>query len=434
MLQDVVSEVQPGSDCRVLLYDPKQDQLPILKGIDPHVDVRTTHPFDSRGVAWDMQRDIREPRVAIEIAFTLIPEKHESQPFFSDAARHLLYGVMISYLRRGVEWQFADLLRAVSTESRLRNVLAACDQTRDVLSSYFGDQRVLQNVLSTLATKLLQFGPLAACWESAREKVALEDWINEEWILILGNAETSRHAIDAINRCLFKRAVDLTLNQSESNTRRTWFILDELSEAGKLDGIVPLCKKGRSKGACVVLAFQSIAGLRDTNLYGPQMTAEILGQIGHRIIGRLECPETAKWASDLFGDQEIRQVTKNRTYGKEPSTSYNEQFITRPAVLPAEFMSVTPCNIDNGLTGYYLSRLGGAFEATIDGEELFQEDLIPADPTVAHFTPRPVETQYLNPWTPQQEALFAPTAKNPEIETQDKPSRTHDLLRDLEDL
>ena len=361
------TDVSPGSDSRVLLYDPKQDQLPILKGIDPHLDVRTTHPFDARGVAWDMHRDIREPRVAIEIAFTLIPEKHESQPFFSDAARHLLYGVMISFLRRGLEWQFADLLRAVSTESRLRNVLAACEQTKDLLSAYFGDQRVLQNILSTLATKLLKFGPLAACWESAREKIALEDWINEEWILVLGNAETSRHAIDAINRCLFKRAVDLTLNQSESITRRSWFILDELSEAGKLDGIVPLCKKGRSKGACVVLAFQSIAGLRDQNLYGQQMTAEILGQIGHRIIGRLECPETAKWASELFGDQEIRQVTTNRTYGKDPSTSYNEQFVTRPAILPAEFMSVTPCNIETGLTGYCASSRKGRHRGTNEG-------------------------------------------------------------------
>jgi Type IV secretion-system coupling protein DNA-binding domain len=38
-------------------------------------------------------------------------------------------------------------------------------------------------------------------------------------------------------------------------------VIDEVSEAGKLSGLGPLAKKGRSKGAAVVLALQSIEGL-----------------------------------------------------------------------------------------------------------------------------------------------------------------------------
>jgi hypothetical protein len=284
---------------------------------------------------------------------------------------------------------------------------------------------------------MLPFEPLAACWESAEERVSLEDWVRNEFVLVLGNSETSRHAIDAINRCIFKRACDLLLNQSESQTRRSWIFLDELSEAGKLDGLVSVAKKGRSKGVCICLAFQSIAGLRDRRLYGRQLTAEILGQIGHRCIGRLECPETAEWASQLIGDQEIRQVTVNNTYGREHSVSHNEQFVTRRALLPSQFMSLTPCDQLNGLTAFYLSRVAGAFWANLPGEELFEHDLLPRADGVVDYDPRPIETQYLRSWTRAESERLAPPRAT-KRQTRRRPQRkiAPDLrvLEELEDL
>ena len=91
------------------------------------------------------------------------------------------------------------------------------------------------------------------------------------------------------------RARLATIDQSESTTRRSWFIVDELADAGKLQGIISLAKKGRSKGACVVLAFQSVSGLRDPQLYGQHGADELLGQIGTRFIGRLECPSITRF-------------------------------------------------------------------------------------------------------------------------------------------
>src|SRR5262249_3749671 len=152
----------------------------------------------------------------VEIVFTLIAREHESQPFFSDAARHLLYGVIVSFMLSGYEWTFADLLRAVSSARRLKAILKKHPQTRDIARRYFGDKRLLSNIMSTLATKLLAFEPIAAAWEHAKGKVSLQQWADEESILVLGNSEISRTAIDAINRCMFKRASDITLSQTES--------------------------------------------------------------------------------------------------------------------------------------------------------------------------------------------------------------------------
>lgn len=406
-MQSVLPQIVAGSDRRALIYDAKGDLMSLLPAICPEADIKTMHPFDSRGVAWAAYRDIQEPLVAIETVFTLIPQQQESQPFFSDAARHLMYGVIISYIRSGVEWTFADLLRGLMSPMRLKAILRKHPETRPLIHRYFSDRRLLSNIMSTIATKMLPFEPIFAAWDDAREKVSLEAWSRSEGILLLGNCETSRTAIDAINRCIFKRACDITLAQQETLTPRTWFIIDELSEAGRLDGLVSLLKKGRSKGASVTISFQSVSGLRDARMYGPHFTDEILGQIGNRFFGRLECPETADWVSKLFGDQEIDQITISNTSSSQGgSTTRNHQIVTRRAVLPSDFMTVTPCDKENGLTGYFLIRSLGCFQATMPGEALFNEALIPADKDVREFSPRPIEAQYLRPWTNEEKRQF----------------------------
>src|SRR5262245_66601618 len=64
LMQRVLPSIGAGSDSRALVYDAKQDALPLLHAICPHARIRTTNSFDPRGVAWDLAADIREPRLA----------------------------------------------------------------------------------------------------------------------------------------------------------------------------------------------------------------------------------------------------------------------------------------------------------------------------------------------------------------------------------
>lgn len=419
MLQDILPEIGSRNDCRLMMTNPKRDAMSILHGIAPTgVRIETVDPFDSRSLAWDISSDVREPRTALQIARTLIPEHHgASQPYFRNAARHLLYGVLISFLRQRVEWKLSDLIRAVRGEKSLRPILQSCDDTKHLLELYFTDARLLSSILSTLAGLLLPFEPVAAAWDSASGSISMEDWVKDESVLVLGSSDVSREAVDVINRCIFKRVSDLTLDQSESRSRRTFFLFDEVSECTKLDGLVSLLKRGRSKGAAVILAAQSIAGLRDPELYGQYGAAEILGQIQNRFFGRLECPETAKWASEVIGEQEIRQVTASGSStsgsgggggggGGSSSRSWNEQFVTRSAVMASQLMSLPPCNDIDGLAAYYMTGINGTFQTTLNGQQLFHSDLIPPSKRVRDFVARDIESQYLKPWTKEQRAAF----------------------------
>ncbi len=406
LLQSVFSQFAQNGDNRAMIYDAKQDALPLIHALAPHVDIATFNPFDARGVAWDIAADVREPRVAIEIAYTLIPDMPESQPFFTNAARHLAYGLMASFMLSNDPWTFADLVRALKSPRALKRILKRHEYTRSLLSLYFSDPRLGQNIMSTIATKYLPFEPIAAAWEHAGRRVSLHDWATSAQTLILPNSEISRAPIDAINRCIFKLATDIVLNQSESFTRRSWFVIDELPAADKLDGLVSLLKKGRSKGASVVLAFQSISGLRDQRLYGNFLTDELLGQIGNRFFGRLECPVTAEWASQVIGDQDALTSSHNKTHTPQgESRGVTKQWQRRRAVLPSQLMNIPPCSIENGLHGYFVLRSIGAFYSSLPGGQLFTSRLVPPA-NIPEFAPRSPETQFLAPWTEQQAARF----------------------------
>lgn len=433
--QSVLPQIAAFPDRRALVYDVKRNLLPLLASIASGVRVITSNPFDERGFAWDMCRDIREPSVAIEFVFTLMPQEHENQPFFSNAARHLSYGVVLSYLLAGLEWNFADFLRGVSSPKDLKNIIARHPETRSIVDRYFYDRKLVAHIMATLATKLLPFEPIAAAWETAKETFSIEDWARQNLILVLATSDSSRTPIDFLNRCISKRAFDITLGLPDSATRRTWIINDELAEAayaaGGLDGLISVAKRGRSRGACIAAAIQSVSSLRDPKLYGQYRTDELLGLLANRFIGRLECPVTAEWGSGLFGEQEVEAVSTSTTKSAQGrSVTKSRQNAIRKTVLASELMTIPTCNRENGLTGYYITRAHGAFTAHVPGPELFDEELIAPNPSVPEFIPRDWRAQLLRPWTSEERRKFTGSETKPSAKakrTRSRPKKLPDM-------
>jgi len=412
LMQSALTQIGRGKDTRALIYDAKQDMLSIIGGIVPGADVVTLNPFDKRGVAWDMAADITAPATAQQIATILVPENQRaSQPFFADATRHLLAGVLISFMRNAKSaWTLRDVVLAMKSASRLDIVLAACPETKDLIEQYFSDETTKRNVMSTVATKMQRYEFIAAAWDKARRAISLREWLASEYILVLGNDEATRTALDAINQVIFKRLTELILAQTESDSRRTWVFLDELRQAGKLDGLSSLLTKGRSKGACVVLGFQDIEGLRE--VYGNQLANEIAGQCANKAILRSDSADTARWCSALFGEREVLETrvshgsntgTSSQGWrGKETSTASSsttrsEHLAKRDVVLSSEIMDMPPTTFQNGLPGYYLVPSIGAYYCDASGDWV-RQDIKPKSNRVLDIDPRSEDDQFLRHW------------------------------------
>lgn len=410
LMQSVLPEIGSGLGNRALVYDAKQDVLSILRGMRLRCPVRLFHPMDVRAAAWDMAKDITAPNAALQMAAMLIPQSSkDTNPFFSNAARHLLFGVLLTFIRRAPgAWSFRQVLLAVRDSPVLRLVLSQEEATRHLLQ-YFEHEGTFQNIVSTILTCTAPYETIAASWDRASAGFSLRSWMSEESILVLGNDEANRVAVDTLNRLVFQRLTELVLGLPESTTvgrGQTWFFLDEVREMGRLDGLSRLLTKGRSKGAAVVLGLQDVCGLRD--VYGREVAEELLGQCNTKVILRLNSPETAAWASKLFGTREVVESSRNlsrsratRPFGfgldRSSGESISNGITRREVVLDSEFMDLPETNPETGLSGFFLSPTTGAFRDTLPGTWIAR-NLLPADRSIPDSQPPPESHQYLRHW------------------------------------
>lgn len=416
LMQSALGHLGGGAGHRALIYDAKQDLLSILGGMQIQAPVHLLNPLDLRAVAWDMAADVVSPAAALQVASTLVPElKNDANPFFTNAARHLFYGVLLALMARAPgQWTLRQVLLLLRDMSRVQKLLSQSDTTRHLLQ-YFAHPPTTQNIFSTVLTYTCPFEIIAACWDQAKRRLGLAQWLSGESILVLGNDEQNRTALDTINRLLFRRLAELVLAGPEvderSNSRRTWFFLDEVREAGKLDLLGRLLTKGRSKGVAVVLGFQDISGMRDA--YGRDVADEILGQCNTKAILRLNSPETAAWAAKLFGNREVLETRRGRSRTHRISlngqssagVSVSHSIVRLPVVLDSEILGLPETSRDGGLTALFANPATGPFSDHIPGPWLSQT-LLPPDSSVQNFVPRPDTHQYLRPWTDADDRLL----------------------------
>ena len=208
-----------------------------------------------------------------------------------------------------------------------------------------------------------------------------------------GRDEDFKAPLDALNRVIFNQLVQLSLKQPNTERANTWFFLDELREAGKLDRINALIVEGRSHGIRVVIGFQDIDGLRE--VYGEHAANEIAGVCVNKAFLRLDSESTAQWAAKLIGDAEHREftttVSSNVQNNRETTSTRNESVVKREAALASQLMrSDMPDKQRKLFYGYYITPAIGVYAGRVHFGPL-------RDPArnVRNFVPHPDQHQYL---------------------------------------
>lgn len=428
-------------DLRALIYDAKEDLLPTIYQLCEESEqtvasgnsrVKVLNPFDFRAVAWDIARDIDTPAKAEQTSNILVADRAGpgEDDFFLQAARAILTANQVALINcppNAKSWTFRDLMLTALYEPYTRFILNLAVEHESpplmmagrVIDQFLDcDPRTASNIRATISALLSPFEPIAACWDKARKggrTFSIAEWSRDtsQDILVLGNDETARSSLDIVNRAIFKRATELLLGRREisaherdTGNNQSWVVLDEVREAGKLDGLGRLLTKGRSKGACVVLAYQDIEGLRD--VYGEHVANELSAQCSNAVFLRINSPSTAAWAADSFGSG--LQAVRNSAFstGKEGTNhSHGRHDEERPLLYTSDFLYLPPAGKENGISGFY--RMSG-FQPMSRQEALGHisgRDLPSFIPDVkepqegswlSSFMPRPDRDQYMRPW------------------------------------
>ncbi|TWU62349.1 Coupling protein TraD [Crateriforma conspicua] len=435
LMKDALQNIKSSGDTRALIFDAKNDIVGFLQHCGVDCPVYSLNPFESRdefpaAVRWDIAGDITSPARAMNLAACLIPaENGGSNQYFTDAARQVISGVVESLIRHspGV-WTFSDFVFGSLSMERLRQILDRDAAGRDVLENFFGDERTAYQVFTTVASRMNYFRPVAALWQRCERAISIRHWLQSDSILLLGMNASSQMALNAINETVFRVVVEEIDSQADSRSRRTWIWIDEARLSGPIlrGPLLPyLAVKGRSRGACLVLAFQDIEGFREAA--GVRIANEIIAQCSHKALLRLESEESAAWASRTIGQYEVLDTMISSPTALSRGGTRSEQVARRDAVMASEFFGLPPTSSRHGLTGCFLTPHNGVVRATISGQ-ILREVFVPDElESRLAFVERSEFDQWLRSWS--DDDLYRLKLRNTLEQSEDREQRTRLRLR-----
>jgi hypothetical protein len=355
-----------------------------------------------------------------------VPPDGSSQPFFTDASRAVLSAVMTVFAKLKEAdkkpWSLRDVITALRSSERIRLLVSIFPEVEEMVLPYLDDTWAFPSVLSTIATKMAPFEVVAARFEQAKaagRMLSLSDWLKTESILVVGSSPANRASLDPINRVIFRRLFDLMLDQENQRDALTWVFLDEVREAGKIEGLSSLLNQGRSKGVSVVLGFQEIEGMIQE--YGEHVSAEIFGQCGYKSFLRTGSPKTAQWVEHYWGVSHILEASYSDsvTHSKDGTSvtsgvNHSQQF--RQAVHASSLMQFPPTGPRSGvLAGYHDIPGKGPILRYQDWSEivsLLKEDdarrlnLPPEKSNECRWKDQGTQSEVVRTWTKQEISRF----------------------------
>jgi hypothetical protein len=399
-MRSAVAGLRIDTNCRVLVFDLKQDLMSELGSWQPAVPVHVLNPFDVRSQVWEMSIDLTDPMLALDYAQAFLPDQQGSTDrdnrYFRRAAQVLLSAAFETLIRVAPgRWTLRDLIHLTSSKDGLKLLFGSVEEIERAMSARFKPPRTFADALSTLDNEMQLLRPTAALWESCERKFTVRDWLGGgASILVLGTVLDRQQATGAIHRAIFKTIVDQTLAGPESmGEDRLLFFCDELAAAGALSGIHLLTADGRSKGARWFLGAQDYEGM--CIAYGSEDSARsIMNRCSNLSVLRLASDKTAEWASKRLGDVERYEYMSGSSvnHKKEVTTSQSESLVTRPSFLPSELLHI-PLPENGNLSGVHFIAGRGVFQART------KHDLHRADAQIDSWRRPDIGSVLLKPWS-----------------------------------
>lgn len=354
-----------GAGEQVLLFDPKSEFT--IGWSQPAI----IAPWDSRSLAWDLARDMRNVLDMRRFAAAMIRESQD--PMWSNASRQLLVGLMIHLKReRGLAWGWRDLAELVALpQAQLLPIMREChpEAVRAVEKASVTTVGILIN-LSSFCSSIFD---LAEAWGDAppERRVSFVEWTlgcsPHRQLILQGHgaySDLTKSYVEGVVGIV--AAIVNSVEMRDDPKRKIWFIADELPQMGKIP-IRALFEVGRSRGVRCVVACQDFAQLEE--IYGAPMVKAIVAMSGTILVGQVMQGETAEALCKSFGTREVERANISSSYqgaggssSRSSTLSYNRDEIAlyKPSEL-ASRLGLAP----NGKGVRLILFTGGdAFELT----------------------------------------------------------------------
>jgi len=402
---------------QLVIFDGKNDAVPLLAslGLRPEDEnVYILNPFDERGVGWDLADGAQGNLMARHLASLLVPpEPSSNAPYFADSARDLVYAVVLALNTvAGPRWQFRDLICALDSPDRIKAITARHGRAEVIARRILDDEKHAFGVLSSLGTKMVRFEPVAALWHCTQNprRFRIGEFLSRPGVLVLSNDPLLRDSLWPINALLLKALTQEILRRPGSRHPRHWFVLDEFPAMEKVDCIHDLLRRGRSKGASVLLGMQGVEALYE--VYGENATDDMLSQCAYKTFLRAGGPKTAEWAERFFGKVRKTEAVWSESWSRDGHSASAQYNVIERSLFLASVFSDLPLPAAGGpfMAISDVPCLGCALVSRRWFDQLLASLWPPAD--IPEVIPRSnLWEQDLLPWEKSEEERYCGPAK-----------------------
>jgi type IV secretory pathway TraG/TraD family ATPase VirD4 len=350
-IQEIINCALARGD-RAVIADPDGGYL--QRFYDPARGDVVLNPFDPRSEKWDLFAELRSPYDVEQLARSLIPDHEGPDRSWRGYARTFFSAVTRQAHEGGVT-DTDELYRLlVVADSQELRTLVRGTPAQPFLDEH--NSRMFDSIRSVTSSAV------AALDYVAQQKAApfsIRAWTagDQAGVLFMpykaGQIAALRSTISAWMRLAIFEAMEQGEQPASGKgeeSKRLWFVVDELDALGQIDGLKDALARLRKFGGRCVLGFQSIAQVSSTYGHGDAHT--IVENCGNTLILRCSASEgggTARFASQLIGDREVLRTTVSRSRRVSDLTgsiSHSEHFSVEPAVLPSQIEQLPD------LTGY----------------------------------------------------------------------------------
>ncbi len=317
------------------------------------------NPFDARSESWSPFVEIREDYDCQQIAKAAIPDAHGDSQEWHFYAQTVLAEVMRSMHNQGKN-SVKELLRLVMAAD-VRELADVLKETPAAILTAKGNEKMLSNTRAIASLYLNTWTYLKDGGTfSVRQWVRDSDASAGQWLFL-----TYRDNQLAMLRQLVATWLDLAvmegLSLSESQSRRLWFVMDELDSLGKVPSLRAALTKIRKYGGVCVSGLQTIAQLRTT--YGRDEAQTLLSCMTTKLVLAAGDGETAEYMEKELGKQEVRRpevsTGTSQRVGELASTSENrsDRVVEQSAVMASEIQGLPNLHGFLKLAGMPLARI-----------------------------------------------------------------------------
>jgi hypothetical protein len=277
------------------------------------------NPFDQRSVCWVPWAELRSESDYMMMARAIVPDGFGESRLWHGLAQQLVAAAFRACVENGRNSIREFLTLLISSPDEL-TVFAA--DTPAVVMTQKGNEKMFANTRNVLMEYLEPWRflrepaqgergfSIRALIEGQYDSKGKRGRVFRPW-LFMTFRDDQRAAMQYLSATWMELVIRAKLSLPESRKRRIWEFIDELAACKRIQSLPDELAFVRKKGGAAVIGVQDVAQIR--GIYGPEIAQTMLQNLKTKVMLACADPDTARYFSDVIGEQRILRRKKTTT-------------------------------------------------------------------------------------------------------------------------